>query len=198
LLIQFSRPIFTGLFLIWILYRGVTLWRRRGRYVEAPLEAETVLTVLFIYALMLVGLTLFPLAWNMPNQEHPSSSYNLEPFHMIYGYVEYAGFSRQTIVNIPGNIAAFFPLGLLLPLYRRRSYGFWKVLLIGFLVSCGVEIIQWTGFPFDRKLDVDDVILNTLGAAIGYAVARMMALPFLHGLRPKVTIWAPRSRTMGR
>lgn len=62
-----------------------------------------------------------------------------------------------------GNLIWFFPLGLLLPLLTgaRKS-----VILLGFLLSLGIEVCQYifgTGFT-----EVEDLILNTLGTAAGY------------------------------
>ncbi len=70
-----------------------------------------------------------------------------------------------------GNIFAFVPFGLLLPLaYRLR----WPVLIVGLsatALSVAIElgqsaISQWLGYAY-RSTDIDDVILNVLGALIG-------------------------------
>ena len=70
-----------------------------------------------------------------------------------------------------GNIAAFVPFGLLLPLAFRLR---WPVLTVGLsavALSVGIElgqsaISQWLGYAY-RSTDIDDVILNVLGALIG-------------------------------
>ena len=74
--------------------------------------------------------------------------------------------------NTLGNIALFLPLGILLPLTFDRFRTLKRVLLIAFCLSLGIEAIQFfsrfIGSP--RAVDIDDVLLNTLGASLGFAV----------------------------
>lgn len=55
------------------------------------------------------------------------------------------------------NILLFIPLGLLI--------GGWKGVLIGFLLSCGIELFQYFGRL--GYCELDDVLHNTIGAGIG-------------------------------
>ncbi|MGE7094489.1 VanZ family protein [Lysinibacillus sp. NPDC048646] len=66
-----------------------------------------------------------------------------------------------------GNILLFMPLGFSIPL-RFKVNKFWKVILLGFFISFLVEVIQL--FTSIRSFDVDDLILNTLGAIIGFVL----------------------------
>ncbi len=62
------------------------------------------------------------------------------------------------------NILMLVPLGIILSWcfgQRLRT-----VLLVGMLVSCGIEAYQWF-FTNDRITSVDDVALNTIGALLG-------------------------------
>ena len=55
--------------------------------------------------------------------------------------------------------------------YKRLDY-FGKVIAAGAFISLCVELIQ---LPFaDRVSDVDDLILNTLGVAIGYGIYKLI------------------------
>ena len=77
---------------------------------------------------------------------------------------------RYFIYHFVGNLAWFVPLGLLLPPARRR-WNFAETLLLGLLLSAGIEALQWllgTGVT-----DVDDVMINGLGAALGYGLAAL-------------------------
>jgi glycopeptide antibiotics resistance protein len=69
------------------------------------------------------------------------------------------------------------PLGIYLPLlYKklRKLSGFFTVLLISFLVSVGIELLQLaTNY---RSTDVDDVILNTSGACAGFFLYQLIKL----------------------
>lgn len=66
------------------------------------------------------------------------------------------------------NALLFVPLGFLLPILWRRYRSWKRIALIGFLISLSIEILQLFSFRFT---DVDDLILNTFGAFIGYGVA---------------------------
>ena len=70
--------------------------------------------------------------------------------------------------NLAGNILAFIPLGFLLPaafVSMRKAY---RTILAGLAVSMAGEILQYV-FAVG-VCDIDDMILNTAGTAIGYAV----------------------------
>lgn len=69
------------------------------------------------------------------------------------------------------NVLLLVPLGMYLRYYFRRTWQ--QTLLIGFLVTLSFETTQLTGLwglyehPY-RLFDVDDLILNTLGAMVGF------------------------------
>ena len=70
--------------------------------------------------------------------------------------------SELGLVNLVGNVVMFVPVGLLLPLATRLRFG-------GTVAACAalsvlVECVQLT---LGRSLDVDDVLLNTLGGVVG-------------------------------
>jgi glycopeptide antibiotics resistance protein len=102
-------------------------------------------------------------------------SLQLIPFSFVADF-----FTAQTsldvlLKNVLGNFAIFIPLGLLLAVFLRRA-NLRKVTAIGCGVSVAIEIFQYiTGCGIT---DIDDVILNTLGAAAGagiYALLRRLA-----------------------
>ena len=65
------------------------------------------------------------------------------------------------------NVAVFVPVGLMLGIILKQR-AWWTALLIGMGVSVGVEVSQ---LMMNRGLcEVDDVIHNTLGCAIGYGL----------------------------
>ena len=66
------------------------------------------------------------------------------------------------------NAVMFAPFGFLLPVLWCKCRK-WKVtVLAGFLLSLTIEVLQMFCF---RATDVDDLIMNTLGAGIGYFLA---------------------------
>ena len=94
--------------------------------------------------------------------------YNLKPLHEIRRFIIYRrqlGFTAVAL-NLAGNVVAFVPFGLFLPLLLRDLRYFWKTVLLGFEFSLLVEIMQLFGKV--GSFDVDDILLNTLGTACGY------------------------------
>ena len=70
-----------------------------------------------------------------------------------------------------GNMAAFLPLGILLPLAQPRV-AFLGLVLAAVGLSVAIETAQLVislviGLDY-RTADIDDVILNVCGSAIGY------------------------------
>ena len=65
-----------------------------------------------------------------------------------------------------GNIAMFVPIGFF-PALLWRGWRWWKALLLGLFTSCAIEFIQ---FFIGRSTDIDDVILNTTGAVLGFGL----------------------------
>ncbi|MEO6605913.1 MAG: VanZ family protein [Aeromicrobium sp.] len=76
------------------------------------------------------------------------------------------------------NVLVFVPLGFLLPLVAR-TISARRVLLFGFLVSFTMEALQFinavTGHG-GHVADVNDLLANSLGAPIGYALFRVVLL----------------------
>lgn len=71
-------------------------------------------------------------------------------------------------MNIAGNVIAFIPCGYLIPAIFARRRSFADAVFSGFLVSF---IIECTQLVFRvGSFDVDDLLLNTLGAASGYII----------------------------
>ncbi|WP_235932828.1 VanZ family protein [Peptoniphilus faecalis] len=89
---------------------------------------------------------------------------NLVPFRTIKNYIKYSGF-LHTMTNIIGNIIIFVPFGILLPEIFPKTRSLLKILGITSVTSFFVEFIQ---FFIGRSVDIDDLILNVLGSAIGY------------------------------
>ncbi|MGL5439427.1 MAG: VanZ family protein [Filifactoraceae bacterium] len=75
---------------------------------------------------------------------------------------------RLYIINIFGNIVAFVPFALFLPILYKRSKTFWfffmQVLIIGVLIET-IQILLMTG-----SFDIDDILLNVIGALIAYKI----------------------------
>lgn len=96
--------------------------------------------------------------------------YNLVLFKEIGRFIKY----RETIgttgvmLNLLGNIAAFIPFGFFLPVMSRKCRSFLYMIFFSFEFSLLVEIIQLVSKV--GSFDVDDLLLNTIGGAMGYLI----------------------------
>ena len=103
---------------------------------------------------------------------------NLEPFETIrrfYIHYQRTG-SLSSFFNLLGNIILLIPFGVLMPVMFRRMRRFWIFFPFAALFAVGIEYLQWitaTGIA-----DVDDSILNFIGAAGGYLVTRLCQLVY--------------------
>ena len=78
---------------------------------------------------------------------------------------------KITDKQVLGNLVMLLPLGIYLPLLYKRLSGFLAVTSVCMLVSVIIELLQLiTSF---RSTDIDDVLLNTIGAGIGYLIYAM-------------------------
>ena len=99
---------------------------------------------------------------------YTSYVYNLILFKEISRYFKYynvLGFPLF-MINIVGNIIAFAPFGFFLPVISRRSKKWYNTVTFGFTWSLILETLQLI-FKVG-SFDVDDLFLNTLGAAFGF------------------------------
>ncbi|EHF3620579.1 VanZ family protein [Listeria innocua] len=106
---------------------------------------------------------------------------NLIPFTTIENTFQQTLPTMPTIIQIIGNVLLLCPLSFFL-LYFKITSTAGKTILVIFLTSCGIELLQFaqttmiTGFesislPPNRSTDVDDIILNTLSGLIGVLLA---------------------------
>jgi glycopeptide antibiotics resistance protein len=79
-----------------------------------------------------------------------------------------------TLAGAAGNVALFLPLGFLLPLLAPRLDRPWRTVGVGFALSSAIELSQ-VAFPGVRRADVNDVLMNTLGTALGFLAWRLAA-----------------------
>ena len=154
--------------ILWVLFRTVVCisgqkfeWKR-----------ELALIAMYVNLAVILRFTFFPMA-TVDGKVQPlvmdfSNIYpfrvNFIPFVHMFDY----SIKKEMMFNIIGNIAMFIPTGIILPILYKKLDSFWKVVGTGFMISLFIEILQ---LPFSsRATDVDDLILNTTGVIIGYAI----------------------------
>lgn len=92
---------------------------------------------------------------------------NFVPFRTIRMYIKYSD-RLNSFENLAGNILVFVPFGLMLPLVDKRKRNFLQTLINALTLVLGIELFQL--FSAFGAFDVDDIILNCLGAALGYGI----------------------------
>ena len=126
-------------------------------------------TVLFIlYVLALIYFLFFSEEYGRSAMEERDYRYNLIPFVEIrrfWVYRKQLGF-LAVFTNLFGNVAGFLPFGFMLPVITGKMRSGFLITLAGFGLSLTVEVIQL--ITKVGCFDVDDLILNTAGAALGY------------------------------
>ncbi|WP_201716898.1 VanZ family protein [Rossellomorea arthrocnemi] len=99
---------------------------------------------------------------------------NFIPFHTVISYVfEIDHYNFDTwFYNTIGVVIIFMPLGFLLPKVFSNFNTLKSVLYFSLVMSMSIEIVQF--LTRLGVLDVDDVILNLAGAAIGYLISKLI------------------------
>lgn len=131
------------------------------------------------YLIVVVALTIIPTHLSPLRSPH-SDHINLVPVNyslrcILLAYKRHPDLMTFCLRNTLGNVALFLPLGILLPLTFDRFDSLKRVLAIAFCVSLSIETIQFFSrfIGSARAVDIDDVLLNTLGACLGFLLFRI-------------------------
>lgn len=94
--------------------------------------------------------------------------YNLVPLKEIGRFLKYREVlgMKAVLLNIVGNVAAFVPFGVFVPIFSARCRKFWRTVYYSFELSLLVEVLQLI-FRVG-SFDVDDLLLNTVGGMLGF------------------------------
>lgn len=98
---------------------------------------------------------------------------NFIPFKTIVLYLKAEHMNTSIAVNnLVGNFIILLPLGLFLPFLFKRCKKLTSVVTIVFITSFCIELIQ---FSLQIGMaDIDDVIINTIGAMFGFAIYKLI------------------------
>lgn len=102
--------------------------------------------------------------------------YNLVPFETISRFWRLLdsadpGLRRHAVINLAGNVIMFIPLGFLLPKLWSCQHTLFRTLLTTAGIITAVEIAQL--LTLVGSCDTDDLILNLLGAGLGYGIYKL-------------------------
>ncbi len=107
-----------------------------------------------------------------------ADSTNLIPFATVNRYLSVldrpSGFGLF-LYNVIGNMIILIPFGYFFPIVSRRAKQWWFFALAALVFILMIEAMQY--LSMSGSLDVDDVILNFIGAMIGYFLCPLKGQP---------------------
>ncbi|MEU6196190.1 VanZ family protein [Streptomyces sp. NPDC047061] len=109
---------------------------------------------------------------------------NLHPGATLRIYLDQPAF-RDAVKQIGGNVLLGVPFGILVPVLAPGARGVLRVLLLTAIVMLLVEMAQGA-LVAGRAFDVDDVILNTTGALVGWLLLGRRLGRAVHARKRKV------------
>ena len=170
----------------WLVFR---LYRRRTPGQRVSVQREFLLVIFVVYLSALAAVTLIP-NHNSPLAARAAMGIDLHPSlaSLTCSSATHAGGSTAQsfcVRNARGNVMLFFPLGILLPLVWT-NLRFWKGLQLALALSCSIELVQYFSSGWsNRSADINDVVLNALGACLGLGLVFLLRL--LRASRPTVS-----------
>lgn len=148
--------IFSGI-IIYLLILGI-LWvanKRRGVKIKNNI-AGLMLSIYMVALLRITGIIGIKFRFGYYNM-------NLIPF---------TDMSKGSILMIILNLLLFVPYGTLIPIvFKKIRWNWKKVMMIGFITTFSIEVLQLFG---GRFAEIDDIIANTLGATLGFMLYSMV------------------------
>lgn len=184
-LIQMALPAVAGAG-IWALTKPL----RRRPAGEGGTYRERVLLALFMFVAGLLAITLTPIGfWNAVFQgRRPifpppfQGEVNLVPFLRSWKLLRFYyahGLWESILINFPGNVLIFLPVGLFAGLLSDKPR-WYKGALWALGVSLFIEMFQ---LVVSRGTDVDDLILNTLGGLLGHGAFLLLCRTYPNFVR---------------
>lgn len=143
---------------------------------KGKFSVSTLKIVFLIYILLLLKVIVFKMpfykmqeivnTWTREVIWEGMGSANFTPFRTIKMYCKYWGRGLHSFENLVGNVVAFIPLGYLLPRIYKRAQNILICMGSVFLFVLFIELFQL--LSAFGAFDVDDIILNCLGALLGF------------------------------
>lgn len=139
---------------------GYLLYRKRIKHLDSvyAFKSTVIDLLLILNVLGILMVTLLSGTWGRP------STLQLVPFESIKNVI-LNSFRIMELVNLLLNIILFIPLGFLL-YWRLNPKKILVVTMSGLIFSVLIELTQYI-LPVARITSIDDILLNTLGTAIG-------------------------------
>ena len=95
----------------------------------------------------------------------------IKRFEWVLNHSSVRGLVLHAVINLVGNVIMFVPLGWFYPVLWQRLRKFPWLLLWLLLTILSIETLQL--FTLLGSFDVDDVLLNMVGALLGFGVWKL-------------------------
>ena len=141
------------------------------------------LGVLAVYAVAVVAVTFFPLPTSATYRGFLADQ-GAVPRHNVVPFATWLATARAGAAvfgyQVGGNLLLLAPLGFLVPLLWPQRASLGAVAIIGGAVTLSIELTQFAigamlGVAY-KAFDVDDLVLNLLGVAVGWGLYRLLEL----------------------
>jgi glycopeptide antibiotics resistance protein len=160
---------------LWVIFRITVSSYKKKRQQEFSQKQEIILFLFYVYIVCALLITTVPIPMTR-SESLTTSRINLIPLiNTTKGFAETLSSEKHFMTshlleNIFGNVMLFIPMGIFLPLVSSKFRSIKKVILFAASCSGAIELIQLISRQFGiyRSVDIDDIILNTLGAALGF------------------------------
>lgn len=177
-MIWFDNSILIFIIPIWILIRIFINIKNKN----FSFKREFILIILFIYILLLISKTFFPFTirsenyWNRRTINLTPAIETIKMFNDAFsGGRNYM--IKFAFINVLGNLILLAPLSFFIALLWKRFRSFKNNVLFCFIISFSIEFLQF--FTDMRTTDIDDLILNTIGAIIGFYIFKLFEKLYL-------------------
>jgi glycopeptide antibiotics resistance protein len=152
----------------------VTSKRRKEKTMTFSKLLKILLWVIFfIYSLVLIKYLILD---RMHYSGFSARVYNVYPLNSIKQYIinkDHYNFNTWAM-NLFGNLFMLFPFGVLSPLLFKKMKKTHLFLMTLLTFNFAIEALQY--ITMLGSFDIDDLIMNSSGAVIGYIVTRVVLL----------------------
>lgn len=158
-----------------------------SKYLKSNKPMQIYLYLIFLmYILVLIKLRLFDSNYgrnglNIFNFNHEyigeylQNQVNIIPFKTILEYIK--RWDHIAIYNLFGNIIAFAPMGLFLPLLFKKQNKLKTFILTNIAIILTIELFQF--LSLSGSFDIDDLILNLIGSLTIYSLFKIKKINHL-------------------
>lgn len=139
---------------------------------------EVLLIILSIYVMGLIAVALLP--FSSHGSIKPTA--NLVPVFNTVKDISTIPANMKSfmikfwIINIFGNLFLLAPLAAIVPIIFKKFRNIKATVILCFLISVSIELLQYLSMFCGnfRSVDIDDIILNTLGSIIGFGIYKLL------------------------